>query len=220
VFDTRTQIAISPQRIFTPAVVSVCILLTLCYLAYFISPAGVASALALSDASLASGKIWTLITYSLLNTSPMALLFNCSIILFLGSAVENQWRALSWVLLWVVVSGICGLLYLAVELILNVNLSLMGSGACAYGLIGTYGLLFRHNSSNLLFGTLKAHHTALLLIAIGILMSLSQPLSLVSVAGAVVAYAYIKVRWYLIQRSANGGIRVVKKKPGAFVDVD
>ena len=219
-FDSRTQMAVMPQRIFTPAVVSVCILLTLCYLAYFISPAGVVSALALSEASLASGKIWTLITYSLLNTSSIAFLFNCSVILFLGSAVENQWRTLSWILLWVVVSCICGLLYLAVALILNANLSLMGSGACAYGLIGAYGLLFRHNYSNLLFGTLKAHHAALLLIAIGILMSLSQPLSLVSVTGAVVAYAYIKLRWYLTHRSANGDSKMVKKKPGAFVDVD
>lgn len=219
-YDSRVQFAFASQHIFTPAVCGTCIAMVLLHLACYLFPEWVVSNLALSGAALSHGKIWTLATYSLVNPQAIALIMNCSVVLFIGSAVEREWRVPAWIVLWIVTAIICGLLYLAASAILHINLTLQGSGACAFGLIGAYGVLFRHNQSFLLFGNLKAHHAALLLIAVGILICLPQPISLISVAGSGVAYGYVKLLWLINRRTSASSFHPNTKKPGAFVDVD
>jgi membrane associated rhomboid family serine protease len=214
------QMMFAPQRIFTPAVVSFCVLLALGYAGVVFAPGIVRSYGALSWANLAGGKIWTLLTYSFFNSCGLPLVWDILTILFLGSALERKWGFKSWIIFWAVMSAVGGLLYIIAGMIFK-NILVIGSGSCIFGLIGAFGLTFRHSQSYSLLGAIKAHHAAWIMIGIGVVLSLSQPISLISVAGAGVAYCYIKLMWQLGEKKGTGATpRFKGKRPGAFVDVD
>jgi len=95
-----------------------------------------------------------------------------------------------------------------------------GAGVGGYGLIATFGLLFRGQRFFALFGTIEAQHIAIGLIAIGVILSLPMPITLVWVAGALVAYVYVKTRWSLQAKpTVRSGLQRSGGK-GQFVDID
>jgi membrane associated rhomboid family serine protease len=219
-FDSRTRVILMPQRIFTPAAITFCILNAVGYAAAIFAPEFVASYGALSTANIATGKLWTLLTYSIFNSCGFPLVWDVLVIIFLGSALEKKWGAKSWTIFWMVMAFTCGLLFLAVGTVVH-NLVIIGAGPCVFGLIGAFGLVFRHDNAFSIFGTIKAHHAAWIMIAIGVILSLPRPISLIAVAGAAVGYCYLKLLWRMSGRTKKAATPQVKgRKPGAFVDVD
>jgi membrane associated rhomboid family serine protease len=209
----------SPQKLFTPGVIVLLSLMVAGFLGLAFAPQGVNIALALSPYGVIHGKIWQLLTYPFLNV-PVGLIGNGLVILFLGSAIEREWRTASFLLLWLTVTVACGLLWIVLNLLTGYSMAGMGAGAGGYGLIATFGLLFRGQRFFALFGTIEAQHIAIGLIAIGVILSLPVPITLVWVAGALVAYVYVKARWSLQAKpSVRPGLQRSGGK-GQFVDID
>ena len=101
-YQTQTQNQFySPTKIFTPVVTTI-----LALLSFF----------AISSQGLLSGKVWQLITYPFVNGISICFVFSCLVVLFVGSAVERQWRKKSFLLLWLVTSFVCGLIWLLISL--------------------------------------------------------------------------------------------------------
>ena len=128
---------------------------------------------ALNPQNVLHGRIWQLVTYPFIHAFPMNLIFDGLVILFLGSAIERGWRTSSFLLLWVVVSVCCGLIWVAVSLLGGRNLVGMGAAGCAYGIIGTLGLLFRGQRFFVFFGVIGGRYLAMILLAIGVIMSIT-----------------------------------------------
>ncbi len=175
---------------------------------------------ALGPRNVLHGRIWQLLTYPFIQFCPRNLIFDGLVVLFLGSAIERQWRTASFLLLWLVVSVGCGLIWIVASLLSGSNFVGFGAAGCAYGIIGTLGLLFRGTRFFIFFGAVEAQYLALVLLAIGVIMSISPPINLIWISGAAVAYLYIKLRWRITELQRSGTISTVRKKPQSFVDVD
>ena len=209
----------TPEKLFTPGVIILISLLVAGFLGLALGGDAVGRALALSPLAVRHGKIWQLVTYPFLN-GPVGLMCNGMVILFFGSAIEREWRTASFLLLWLTVTITCALLWIVLNLIMNYSMAGAGAGVGGFGLIATFGLLFRGRRFFAFFGTIEAQHLAIGLIAIGVILSLPVPITLVWVAGALVAYVYVKVRWSLQARpSVRPGLQRSGGK-GKFVDID
>ena len=194
-YEVRVQSLLpSPSKLFTPGVTGIIALMIAGFLLLIHARDFTLSHLALSPGACVPGTMWQLISYSLIN-GPGGLVLNGLIVLFLGSNIEREWRTRSFVLLWLVISVVCGVLWLLANLIFDVNYLGMSSGACSYGLIAVYGLIFRRRRFFALLASVEVQHLALILFAIGILLCAVAPMSLIWVAGAAVAFFYVKLRW-------------------------
>jgi membrane associated rhomboid family serine protease len=209
----------SPEKLFTPGVIVVLVLVVLGYVGLIVAPGAVLDALALNPQAVVHGRIWQLVTYPFVNGS-CSLLFNGMVILFIGSAIEREWRTSSFLWLWLTVSVCCGVVWVLIGLVTGRPMVGLGAGACGFGIIGTMGVLFRRRRYLFFFATLEAQHIALILIAIGFLLSLARPITLIWVAGALVAYLYVKVRWSLGARAATPSTPRRSGGKGQFVDID
>ncbi|HSW02863.1 MAG TPA: rhomboid family intramembrane serine protease [Sedimentisphaerales bacterium] len=185
----------SPKRLLTPGVVGILALSVAGYLLSVLGPPSFAGALGLSADGVLHGRIWQLLTYPFVCGSVLNQTIDCLVVLFVGSAVEREWRTASFLWLWAVVSVVCGCLWVLVSLIVGGNYLGMELAACSYGLIATMGLLYRDTRFLVFFTTVEAQHLAVGLIVMGILLNLVNPMGLIWVAGAAVAYLYVKAKW-------------------------
>ena len=109
----------SPTKLFTPAVTVILIAMIVSLLLSKFAGGLVVDLFGLSRQGITRGMIWQIVTYSLVNPDPIQLVFNGLAVLFLGSMIERQWRTMSFVLLWIVVSGICGLFWILLTTLMN-----------------------------------------------------------------------------------------------------
>jgi len=209
----------SPRRLFTPGVTGILILCAIGYLLCVFAPASI-GVLGISAEALTRGRIWQFVTYPFLHSCPWNLIFNGLMILFIGSAIEREWRTASFLVLWLVVSITCGLLWVAASLITGNQFIGGGAGACCYGFLATMGLLFYGTRFFFFFTTLEAQYLALILIVIGIILNLNPPINLVWILGAPVAYIYVKTRWSRGRRSSSPSRPRAQRDRGSFVDID
>jgi membrane associated rhomboid family serine protease len=213
----------SPDKLLTPGVVLVLLLSVLGYVGVIVAQDTVFGFLALNPRAVVHGMIWQLVTYPFVNLDPWNLVWNGLVILFIGSAIEREWRTPSFLWLWLTVCVCCGVLWVLIGVLFPGRAPLgMGANACGYGLIATFGMLFRGRRYLVYFGVLEAQHIALGLIAIGFLLGLRAPITLIWVAGALVAYVYSKAHWSMhtgtfrpAGRRQSGG-----SSKGQFVDID
>ncbi len=216
----ETRIALpSPEKLLTPGVIILLSLLVAGFLGLALAPEAVGRALALSPLAVLHGRIWQLVTYPFLN-GPVGLICNGMVILFFGSAIEREWRITSFLLLWLTVTLACGVLWILLNLLMNYSMAGLGAGAGCFGLVATFGLLFRGRRFFAFFGTIEAQHIAIGLIAIGVILSLPVPITLVWVAGALVAYVYVKASWSLKARPSVRPRLQRSGGKGQFVDID
>ena len=110
-----------------------------------------------------------MLTYPFVTGSVRKLIFTCALVLFIGSFIERELHTVTFLIFWLVVSVICGLLWVAGNLATGNNLADLGAVALAYGLVGAFALLFRRRRVQLLFWTVEAQYLALFFIAIGML---------------------------------------------------
>jgi membrane associated rhomboid family serine protease len=215
----QVQVALpSPKNLFTPGVSAVLALSVAGYLLFTLKPTWTASCLGLSAAGVLHGRVWQLLTYPFIYDSPMNLVFSGLMILFAGSTVERQWRTASFLWLWTVVSIGCGVLWTLVGLLSGGGAVGMGAMGCSYGLIATMGLLYRGSRLFLFFATVEAQHLAVGLIAIGILLNLMNPMMLVWIAGAPIAYLYVKTTWRHAGPKPNRSTS--QSNRGRFIELD
>jgi len=213
--ETRIELALpSPTKIFTPGVTALLILMVLGYAVLSHAPDFTIKHLALHPQALLSGCVWQLLTYSLVNGG-CGLGFALVTVLFIGSAIEREWRTRSFLTLWIVVSMVCALVWSLISLVVGRDLIGVGSAPCLYGLIGAFGLVFRRKRFWMVLWTVEAQVLALILIGIGLVLGIARPIMWIWVAGAGVAYLYIKLRWRVAQ-----GIPRLTRKRGSFVDID
>lgn len=210
----------SPTKIFTPAVTSILVLSILGLILTMLMPDFATKFLALSGRGLLHGMIWQLVTYVFVNSMPINFIFSALMILFIGSAIERQWRTASFIALWLVISVICGLLWVLLSLILGVNYIGTGAGACTYGLLAIFGILNRGKRISIFMATLEAQYLVLIFIAVGIILNIVQPIGLIWVSGALVAYLYIKLLWKMSEKSAALNNLSASGRRGRFVDID
>lgn len=155
-FEQRIELAIpSPRKLFTPAVVTILLLLIAGFTLIYYAPQFTLRYLALSLEGIKQGKVWQLITYPFFDSCGITLVFDGLLILFIGSAIEREWRTGAFVLLWLIVSVVCGLIWIAVNALLGRNFIGIGSASCAYGLIAVFGLLYRKRRFLAFFGLWK-----------------------------------------------------------------
>jgi membrane associated rhomboid family serine protease len=209
----------APEKLLTRGVIIILSLLVAGFLGLSLRQEAVFRALALSPWGVFHGKIWQLVTYPFLN-GRWGLLWNGLLVLFVGSAIEREWRTSSFLWLWLIVSVACGILWILVNLLMNVSVTGFSANACGYGTIAVMGVLFRRRRFIFFFATMEAQHIAIALIAIGVILSLPNPITLVWVAGALVGYAYIKARWSLQARPAARPRVGRSGGKGQFVDID
>jgi len=210
----------SPTKLFTPGVTAIIILLIAGMLLSMFAGDFTTNYLALSAQNVLHGRMWQLVTYPFASGFLMNLIFSGLIVLFAGSAIEREWRTASFVLLWLVISVGCGLLWIIVNLFTGNNFVGMGASGCTYGLIATMGLLFRGRRFFMFFVTVDSRYLVLILIAIGILMNIATPINLVWISGALIAYAYIKLRWRMASQSHRSIPSVEQRRSSDFVDID
>jgi membrane associated rhomboid family serine protease len=172
---------------------------------------------------MGSGQFWTLLTYSFVN-SGCGLAFTIAAILFVGSAIEREWGIGAFLLLWGVVGVVCGLIWLMMCSIFMPGLAGMGSDPCVYGLIGAFGLVFRRKRFFFFLWPMEAQTLALIFIGIGMVLCIPRPIFLIWVAGAGVAYLYIRLIWRAIEKRRRMGSSHAKTVPGervgSFVEID
>jgi membrane associated rhomboid family serine protease len=209
----------TPEKLLTRGVILLLSLGVAGYIGLLLAPEAVLGALALNPQGVAHGRIWQLATYPFVDGS-RGLIWNGLVVLFIGSAIEREWRTTSLLWLWLLVSVTCGLLWVIISLLAGRPFLGTGAQACAYGLIGTMGVLFRGRRYFVFLATLEAQHIALGLIVIGVILSLQAPITLIWVAGALVAYIYVKVRWSLGARSSMYAAPRQSGGKGQFVDID
>jgi membrane associated rhomboid family serine protease len=217
--ETRFELVFpSPRKLFTPAVTCILILLVTGFALINYASGWVINYFALSAGGILHGRIWQLLTYSFINADVGQMILGGMMVLFIGSAVEREWRTGSFVLLWLVVSVVCGLIWIIVSAILGRNFIGMGPASCAYGLIAVFGLLNRKKRFLALFWTVEAQHIAVGLIVIGIIAGIQRPITWIWVTGALVAYLYVKLRWRISNAAKAAPSR--NYKPQSFVDID
>ena len=217
--ETRIELAIpSPQKLFTPAVTVILILMVAGFALVNYAGNFTAANLALSTTGVTGGKIWQLLTYPFIDCNAFILIFHIFLMLFVGSNVEREWRTGGLILFWLVISVICGLIWLLVNWLAGLNYAGAGAAACGFGLISAFGLLFRRKKFIAWFWVMQAQHACWGLIAIGIIFSIPQPITFIWLFGALVGYLYVKFRrhLYLGRWAAPAG----QNRPGGFVDID
>lgn len=208
----------SPSKLFTPAVTVLLVLMVVCFSFSTFIGSSIINLLGLSRQGLMSGMVWQLVTYSIVNPDPMQLIFSGLAVLFLGSMIERQWRTVSFVLLWVVVSVTCGLAWILLSALLGSSNLAIGASPCVYGMLGTFGILFRGRRFFMFFATIEAKYLVWIMIAIGIVMAISRPISLVWILGAPVAYLYTKLMWKMRAQATSSQDN--KMQTSRFADLD
>jgi membrane associated rhomboid family serine protease len=208
----------SPSKLFTPAVTAILILLVAGFTLIHYAMGFTLDYLALTTTGILKGRIWQLVTYPFFDSCGTTLVFDGLLVLFIGSAVEREWRTGSFVLLWLIVSVVCGLVWLVVSALLGRNYVGFGSASCAYGLIAVWGLLYRRRRILALFWAVEAQYMAWALIVIGIVLGIPLPITWIWVSGALVGYLYVKFR--LRASSGRGAAPAGQSRPRGFVDID
>lgn len=210
----------SPKKLLTPAVTAIVILMIIGYALANYCPEFVGAHLTISSHGVFHGKIWQLVTYSLVNGCGSALVFNGIVVLFIGSMIEREWSTGALLVFMLVVSVVCGAIWVIINFIARTNYGGLGTGACGYGLIAAFGVLCYRRLIFTILWTVEAQYFAWFLIAIGIVLGIPQPITWIWVSGAAVGYVYVKLRLRRttspVMRRRRGG----EARGGGFVDID
>jgi membrane associated rhomboid family serine protease len=177
--------------------------------------------LELNPTGVLHGRLWQLATYLFVDESGWSLVWNCSCVLIIGSALEREWRARSVVALWFIAGISCALVWTAVSLVATLvkgSPDQVGYGAdsAVFGLLGAFGLAFRRKRFLFFFWGMEAQYVVLILAAIGLILGIPRPITWIWVAGAGVGYLYLKLIWRLRE-----GISLGRKpvEQGRFKDL-
>lgn len=209
----------SPSKLFTPAVTVLLVLMVIGYTLVHYATDFTLRYIAVSKTAIFSGKIWQLITYSFVNGCVLNFVFNLFIVLFIGSMVERVWRTRGFLFLVSTTCVACGLVWILISLILNKELIGIGTESISYGLIAAFGILFRKQRFWFFFFITEAQTIALIMIGIGVVINIPNPVSWIWILGALISYLYIKARWSYLAREKSP-VPTSEIRNDGFVDID
>lgn len=209
----------SPAKLFTPGVIIILVLLIVGIFVSAFARYFAMDMLALNPESVLHGKLWQLVTYPFVNCSTMGVIISGLMTLMMGSAIERQWGTTSFLLLWLVVSSACGLLWVVINLITGNDFIGMGASGCTYGLIATMGMLYRGRKV-FVFVSVDIKIVIIIIMVIGVLLNITTPINLIWLLGALVAYGYIKLRWAMAAKSRGHVSSKQQRRATGFIDID
>ena len=201
--EQHYEIAIqSPAMYFTRAGVTFILLMIAGYVVACYWNAFAWAHLELNPKAILQGHVWQLVTYLFVDESRWSLIWNCSCVLVIGSALEREWRTRSFVALWFIAGISCALIWMAVSLVISLLTGAgdhigCGADSAVYGLLGAFGLAFRRKRFLFFFWGMEAQYVVLILVAIGLVLAIPHPITWIWIAGAGVGYLYLKVIWRL-----------------------
>ena len=221
-FQQRLQVELpSASKIFTPVVTTFLILYVAGYAMMAHLGEFTVNFLALSPPGVFSGKVWQLVTYSFINGCTRGLIFDGLVLLFFGSMLERHWKSGPLVMLWLVSTVICGIVWVVVSFIFRMGFTGVGSGPFSYAIIAAFGIQFRKQKMFAYFWTLEAQFVALLLIIAGLVLNIAQPIYWIFVGGAAVGYFFVKFREKNpFFRSGRRQVKEHSVRSSGFVDLD
>ncbi len=90
------------------------------------------------------GQVWRLLTYVFCHDrhSPFALVFNMVALWYLGSTLERMYGSREFLWFYLVSAIVCGLIFTAFGLQMNLRAPLMGAGACVLATLTLYATHF------------------------------------------------------------------------------
>ncbi len=207
------------SKIFTPAVTTLLVLSVVGTLALRFAPDFTSHWFILMPGRALRGFVWQFLTYPFFFTDPLWLLMDLAVILIVGSAVEREWGAKTFLVFWGLNSLFCGLLFSLVTLLLQQSIPMLGSAAVAYGLIVIFGELYHGRQFMLMMNIVDARVVAWVMLGMGALISLFAPINLLYLSGAAVGWGFLKIREKLIYGETRSYHDRSYEDQG-FVDID
>ena len=180
--------------------------------------------LALSWPAVASGKIWTIITYGFVHLEVMHLVLNLLMLVFIGVELESLWGTKAFYQFCLVCLVGVAALYLLLGVVTGLSAQpLLSLSSVIYGLLCAYGILFSERT--LLFMMIfpmKAKHFIWVLAGVELLTLLqggqSALASVIQVGGGMgIAFLYLiwKAKNKRGGRGGSGGVWGSKPKKKA-----
>lgn len=207
------------SQLFTPTVTTLIVLSIAGSLTYRFATDFSIQWLVLTPGRAMRGYVWQFLTYPFCFHDPLWLLMELAVILVVGSAVEREWGAKTFLLFWVLTSLVCGAFWTLVTLLLHISTPMLGSAACGYGLIFLFGELYHGRQFMLMMNIVDARVVSWLMLGIGALISAFDPTNLLYFFGITVAWGFLKGREKLIYGEARGSTDRTYDEQG-FVDID
>lgn len=175
------------------------------------------SILALSSNGVFSGKLYQLITYSLMETSFFGVLFNCLLLWFIGGDLETRWSSRfykKFMLFTVLVSAI---LYSIIGKLMGGSYdfyAISGLTGLNYAFLVAYGIIHKDRSLNfMLIFPIKAKYFCMLIIGVELYMSVFGSNALAAIGHLLamgVGFGYLKFKSLKISSLKNKARRKSK----------
>lgn len=127
---------------FTPGVIVLLVLMISGIVLYSLVPGFTVTFLAVHPRQLLHGRLWQMVTYSLINDAMNGILHGM-VVFFIGGFIEREWRTRSFLGLCAVISIGSAVVWSMTSFILGRDLTGMSSAAVTFGLIAAFGLIFR-----------------------------------------------------------------------------
>lgn len=160
-----------------------------------------ASFLALSLGGVKSGLVFQFLTYPLIETQFMGLIFNGLLIWFIGSELEMKWGTKFYIRYLLISSVASGLVFFLCSLVFSgaaFGSPLMGLGGVTYALLVAYGIIYAERILTfMLIFPMKAKYFCLLLAGIQLYMGIFSGHGAVSFAhlsAMLIGFVYLKLR--------------------------
>ncbi|MGD2175733.1 MAG: rhomboid family intramembrane serine protease [Candidatus Brocadiaceae bacterium] len=210
------------RKFFTPAVTVLALLNLAGFLVPLLLPARATAGLVRTFA-LTPGKaflhlhLWQLTTHTMLYPSPCAawsLVCTLVFLVMLGSRLEAEWGTARFLIFWLVIGALSGVVRMLPHL--GSGVPLIGSLGVVGGLLAAVAVVFRHEDVHLIFGRVRMPHFIIGLLVILLLLNCAPLANVLWFSGAAFGFVYARCVTGL------GGRRVEQvAAPGnRFSDID
>ncbi len=207
--EQRYEIAVQPLAMyFTRGAVTFILIMIAGYVLFCLSSQGMQQFLQeqfeLNPSGVLHGRVWQLATYLFVDENGMSLVWNCVCVLFIGGMLEREWRTRSFVALWFVAGISCALIWVVVSLVRRQGICRLFSRRRRLWPAGRVRAGVSAEAVSFLLG-IEVQYVVLMLVAIGVILAITQPITLIWMAGAGVGYLYLKLIWKLREGFSSGG---------------
>ncbi len=169
--------------------------------------------LGLSLNMLLSGHVYQIVTYPLLHQGFFTVLFNCLLLWFLGSELENKWGQKTYIQF--ILSALVGaaFVYILMAAIffndIMASVPLLGITGLCHALCLAYGIIFSDRYLTFMFiFPMKAKYFCGLIVGIQLYIGLFAPYGKVAwahLAAMGAGYAFLKTKSYMIKSKREQG---------------
>ena len=156
-------------------IISISVLFLLNAVIQMASGAYLSHLLSLSGGFFFKGHIYQLVTYPFMATGIFEVVFDCLILWFIGSELEEMWGRQRYMMFLGVSAVVGGLLFIGVSSFLSAWVPLKGPTAFTYPLLMAYSILFPTRTLFLLFFPIQAKWFCLIIFAMQLYQGIFSP---------------------------------------------